>query len=381
MDAVVTDAYVRSAVAGLRGLGRAGLDVLATGPRRSSAGLWSRFAARRALAPDVLEDPDGFARRIGELAAEHGPLVVYPGREESITAILHDALPEQAILPYPGAGPVDVVRDKRRIAEIAGGVGLGVPRVLAQATVGELVTMAAPPVPCVVKAASPAWRSRLGGTLLFSSRDDLREVLGRIPSDEPLIVQERVSGPITSLGIVIDREGRLVSRFEHRYRQTWHVEAGSVSSGVSVAPDEELHERAARMLAEVGYWGLAEVEVIGRNVVDVNPRFYGSLPLALGCGVNLPAVWHKVATDGAVPAIGPYRVGVHYRWLEGDLSALMHGHVRRALRVSPRPVMGAFWASDDPLPGVFLASDAIAIRARARLPGRRGRRPPAELQP
>src|SRR2546428_63492 len=84
LDALVTDVHFRSAVAGLRGLGRAGLEVLALGPSRSAAGRWSRYAAGRGVAPEVSRDPAGFVREAVRLAERYGPLVVYPCREETI---------------------------------------------------------------------------------------------------------------------------------------------------------------------------------------------------------------------------------------------------------------------------------------------------------
>ena len=59
MDALVTDLDKRWAVAGLRGLGRAGIDVLTVAPRKTCAGLWSRYAAGRAVTPWSLVDPKG----------------------------------------------------------------------------------------------------------------------------------------------------------------------------------------------------------------------------------------------------------------------------------------------------------------------------------
>ena len=66
-----------------------------------------------------------------------------------------------------------------------------------------------------------------------------------------------------------------------------------------MAPDEELVQRVGAMLASVGFWGMAQLQFVGAGadaaLIDFNPRFYGSLPLALAAGANLPARWHSVA--------------------------------------------------------------------------------------
>jgi hypothetical protein len=70
-EALVTDAHLRSVVAGMRALGRAGIDVLAVAPSRWAAGLWSRYAMSRFVRPDVCEHPDAFLDALAELA-DHG---------------------------------------------------------------------------------------------------------------------------------------------------------------------------------------------------------------------------------------------------------------------------------------------------------------------
>src|SRR5712692_1508804 len=91
IDAIVLDVRLRSAVQGLRGLGRAGLRVHAVGETPFSAGLWSRFAAARSVAPRVHDDERGFIAKIARLVEQDAPegrrVVVYPGHERSIDAL------------------------------------------------------------------------------------------------------------------------------------------------------------------------------------------------------------------------------------------------------------------------------------------------------
>src|SRR5688500_3231115 len=103
MRALVTDTHTRSAVAGVRALGRVNVSVVALAPRPTAAGLWSRHASVSAVGPDVLGDAGGFAARVAELAERHGPLIVYPVLEESIDAVASARLPGSCRLPYPDA--------------------------------------------------------------------------------------------------------------------------------------------------------------------------------------------------------------------------------------------------------------------------------------
>ena len=73
MDALVPDAHLNAAVAGIRGLGGAGLRVMAVGPGWTAAGLWSKHTAARAVAPSVVDDPGGYAERLAHSRRGHRP--------------------------------------------------------------------------------------------------------------------------------------------------------------------------------------------------------------------------------------------------------------------------------------------------------------------
>jgi len=373
VDALVTDVHIRCAVHGLRALGRAGRTVVAMGPGRLAPGRWSSHAAARAIAPDVVHDPAGYVAGVARVAREQGPLVVYPGLEESIDALLDGPLPAEARLPWPGTAPVRAVRDKASLPGLAAAAGLRTPEVYARASAGELLADK-PPIPCVLK---PVGKGRaLHAPQVIESSERFEDILAALPADEPLLVQERIAGELMAVAVVTDRDGAVVARFQQRARRTWPREAGPSTVSVGVEADPDLVGAAARLLAEAGYWGLAELQLLddGRApaVIDVNPRFYGSLPLAVASGVNLPAVWHAVATGEAVAPHAPYRTGVTYRWLEGDLYNALHGMPRAGFERVPAPRVGAMWAGDDPVASTLLAGRALGIWLRRRLPGGRG---------
>jgi hypothetical protein len=319
VDALVADAHHPNAVAGIRALGRAGVRVVALGPERLSAGRWSRFAA---------------GRERGELAAavaRRGPVVVYPADELTIDALLALTADPGAVLPWdPAALPA--LRPKRALPALAAQHGLAAPVTLFDGTAAELA-LADLPLPVVVKPAAG---------------------VGELPT------------------------ARVVARFQEEATRTWPPAAGSFAATVSVEPDEGLVAAAGAMLAQAGYWGLAQLDLVRAGsatlLLDVNPRFYLCMPLALACGVNLAAAWHAVVEGQPAGSPGAYPTGVRYRWLAGDLYAARHGHPARLLRPGPRAAAHAIWAADDPLGSALLALDTATWPARRRLPRREGGR-------
>jgi predicted ATP-grasp superfamily ATP-dependent carboligase len=370
--ALVTDVHTRSGVAGLRAFGHAGIEVVAFGPRRSAAGLWSRHGSSRALGPDPIADADGFAAALVDEATRHGPVVVYPGQEAGIDPVLEAASRSDAVvLPYPGGAPLRRLRDKRILADLAEKAGVTVPRTLIEAK-GSEIDPDDVELPCVVKRTALGQQAR---ARVVGSPAQLRSVLDTLGPDEQVLVQERVRGPLVSLALVVDRGSGVVARLQQVALRTWPLEAGGSSLAVSTAPDEELTRTAVRLLAAAGYWGLAQLQWIdtdgGPALIDVNTRFYGSMPLAMACGVNLAAAWHAVAVGDAVAAVpSGYRTDVSYRSLRHELSAAARGSPRVLLRRAPRPTSGALWARDDPVASALLTAQAVSGPFSRRILGR-----------
>jgi ATP-grasp domain-containing protein len=363
VDALVADAQHPNSVAGIRAFGRAGIRVVAVGRGRLAAGGWSRWASER-------ERGD-----VAAAAATHGPVVAYPGDELIIDELLRLPPDPRLVLPWSPAS-LSRLREKRALPALAKAHGLGAPRTLFDGTASDL-PRAELPLPVVVKPAAA-----VGGLLtarVVCSRTELGALSADLPPDEPVIAQEHVRGRFLSLALVLDAGGRVAARFQEEVVRTWPREAGSFVATVSVEPDEALVERAGAMLAGEGYRGLAQLDLVRAGaetlLLDVNTRFYLCMPLALACGVNLPAAWHAVVEGGEGGSPAPYPAGRRYRRLEGDLYAARHGAAGALLRPGGRADAGAMWAPDDRRASALLALDAVARPFRSRLPGaaRRGR--------
>jgi hypothetical protein len=376
MRALVTDSHLRSVVAGIRGLGRAGIDVVAVGPTPRAAGAWSRHSRHRRVARDALTDPDRFVSTLGAIVDELGPLVLYPGQESSLDAVIRrwEAMPRGAVLPYSGPDALRVVRDKREVAARSTAAGFPAISPLAEGVAAEL-RRSPIAAPCAVKSPMPS--TAFVGTRLSRSEGEFEAIMAALPPEQHVLVQRLEDGPKTSVCFVLDRDHQIAAVAQHETTRSWPGGAGSSSLARSVPVDRALAERLKGILAEAGFWGLAEIELIctadGLVPIDVNPRFYGTLPLTLASGVNLPAAWHAVATDAAVPPAGTYRSGVTFRWLEADLADLISRRQVTTGFGGRGPRTGAMWSADDPIGSVLLAYDAIWMRVARRLSERMGR--------
>ena len=353
--AAVADADVRSSVWFLRGLVRAGIRTLALSHQRPSAGFRVRGIVRNVTTPDPARDPAGFVATL-EAAAAGRELIVYPGREESLTALLDHPPAAPVRLPYPDSRATALVRDKAWLEAHAAGAGLRTPTTVYAGPAGE--ARAETGAPLLVKPMDKG--TALTVVHRVAGGHELERLMATLPADEPVIVQELVAGPLTALILLVDGEGRAIVRFQQRARRTWPRAGGPSAEAVSEPLDEELAERTLALLRGAGYSGLAEVQFVGGRIIDVNPRPYGSISLPMAAGVDLPALWHRMAAGERLEPHPGYVEGVTYRWLEADVYAALRGDVRALARRTPQPAVGAFWDRRDPMSGIVLAAESAA---------------------
>lgn len=333
-------------------------------PGRLAAGRASRWAARGFCAPDAERDPAGHATAVGALAAARPDAVVYPATEWSLTACL-DAGGGALRLPYARPGALAILRDKRRMSELARGAGFEVPATFHEGP-ADAADLHAIPTPCVVKPAAGA----PGAVRIAPGRSELAAILAGTTPGSDVLVQEHVEGELRAVAVVVGPGGELVGEFHQRALRIHPGPAGISAWAEGLPPDPAMSERVLALLRAAEFAGLAQVQYLsssrGPVVLDVNPRFYGSIALALGSGVNLPALWHA-SLSGMAPAGPPrYRAGLRYRWLLADLLDARSGRPG-CLRGPGRPRVGPWWSRRDPLPAFVLAHEAFSDRLRRRL--------------
>jgi predicted ATP-grasp superfamily ATP-dependent carboligase len=58
-------------------------------------------------------------------------------------------------------------------------------------------------------------------------------------------------------------------------------------------------------------------------LMEINGRLWGSLQLAIDCGVDFPWLLHQNTLARAIPDQQPYKIGRRLRWVLGDLDNLL----------------------------------------------------------
>ena len=374
---ILVTADERSIVlAGLRALRAGGYRPWVASARRGTYATRSRAAAGTEYVPDPAHDPAGFVEALVTTAERVSASAVLPTSERALLALAGtaDRFPAGVAV---GADSAEIVRRttvKPELLRLAAQAGLRLP---ATTTITERDVAGREcdiPFPAVVKplrSETPGNEGHLeyASAQSVRSQEELEAVVECLPGSSWL-VQPHLPGKLRAVSGVA-WEGRLVCALHQRAERTYPV-LGPTAYGATIPPDEELEEAVARLLELVGFSGIFQAQFISSDVdyfIDFNPRLYGSVALAVGAGLNLPAIWADLLV-GRSPHIRPYRWHVRYRSEERDaraiVAAFLRGERRLALQamVPRRGTVHAVFSVHDPLP--MAATFAKASRAVTR---------------
>ena len=327
---LVTDdggGQARSAVAAVRALAQAGYEPAVAASGSGSLAAASRHTRRVVAVPPP--DDGEYASTIRSFVLDGGYLATFPSSDAALLAL---------------GAPVEQLLDKLALATQSEAAGFGALQSRSYRSAEALLLHAQQlDYPVVVK---PIF-SRFPARRAAEPSDLCQLPLG----SGPLLVQPWIDDPMRAVaGVVWD--GDLVAVVHQRYLRTWPPDCGTAAAAETVAPDLEVEGRLLTLLA--GYSGIFQAQFAGDFLLDLNPRVYGSLPLAVASGVNLPAILCALLR-GEVVERRRARPGVAYRWLEGDLRHILAGV--RAGRLSVAGAASALRPRRHTAHSVFSATD------------------------
>lgn len=323
---IVEDGLGSYVLPAARSLGAAGWTVGLGGPRDSRAAA-SRWVSATHVVPPAEQDLGAFAEAVQQAVRGGSYDVVFGGDDVEVLAL--SATRDQLGAAFPYA-PHDVVMravDKLHLVRAAEAVGLGAPRTVADD--GDLAEIT---LPAVVKArlhwapGSPAGKGRHPARTCSTTAELEQALAAMASSGTPAVVQEAVDGRLVAVTALCSDGGRVVAESHQVSTRTSPTMRNSTRAH-TVRPDEELSRAVGRLLRELGWFGIANLQFLrsadGRpQLIDLNGRFYGSLTLAVRAGLDLPRLWAEMALDRpapTAPACLRGRPGVRYSALEEDL--------------------------------------------------------------
>ncbi|WP_182871012.1 carboxylate--amine ligase [Stieleria mannarensis] len=325
-----------------RGLGRNGISVDVGWCDPNSPALQSQYVnAFHSLAPYSADD-DGWLDALHGLVRRHGYDLVIPCNDFAVVPLQleRERLDPDTDWYLINDDAFQVAFDKAKTSELAAELGINLPREC-EITADDLergfrdreftlVDRRSLRFPLYVKPRSSITACDVANKRAarrVNTPDELAEVLIHEFPDDGVLIQESFSGE--GIGVeVLAHEGQILMQLQHRrLRET--IDGGSTYRE-TIAEIPELTHATAKLVRRLNYTGVGMFEFrhdrdTGAWVfLEINARFWGSLPLAIAAKANFPFALYELLVKGKTNFHTNHTIGVRCRNLIKDLRAFRH---------------------------------------------------------
>jgi glycosyltransferase involved in cell wall biosynthesis/predicted ATP-grasp superfamily ATP-dependent carboligase len=344
---LVLDAETRTALAVVRSLGRAGYRTIAASSNSAALAKSSRYCGPKLDCPDPNLEPKQFVEWLISACGIWRPAMILPLTDVTVTLCSQIAERlEGAALPLPSYQAILQASNKQQLIARALQLGIASPKTVEIVGTGderieELRTFPYPAVlkPSVTAAATAGSQSFVKiGVSYPQNFVEVQQVITRARQtgiECSFLLQEKISG--AGVGVfALCENGRALVTCAHR-RLLEKPPSGGVSVlSESIPLNEAPVDQATRLLADLNWDGAAMVEFKLRDsgepvLMEINPRFWGSLQLVIDSGCDLPTLLTGLVTadrssgqqerqiEEIRQASEQYRPGKRLRWLLGTV--------------------------------------------------------------
>lgn len=363
--ALVTDGLWRKSLSAIRSLGKRNYKVTVMGDSIFTTGFWSKYAADFLIAPTAVDNTSAFGdsllKCLHRFAKKNkGKPVLLPMEDASLQWVVTntDAVKDLCYVLMPSADAIAIAESKHATLLHAQQLGLPVPLTYAASTPEDVVSILRQieldgSKQFIVKPVQGSGSSGIKYDVNDSAIDWSRHwaQYGR------LLIQERLpaEGRGVGVSILMDRHGVCCAWFIHERLQQYPNSGGPSTDRRSIH-HPELLDMSLRLLKSLNWKGIAMVEwkidtaTQQPKLMEINPRFWGSLELAVRAGVDFPYLYALAAADQPLPAVPEYSDGVRCRWLiPGDILRFLTQSQRESLRefLKGLPSIAEEWDASD----------------------------------
>jgi predicted ATP-grasp superfamily ATP-dependent carboligase len=294
---LITYGWCRTAYAAAESLAKAGYAVYGCDDSR-----WNMLSSSRHVRGfDVVASPFRSPRQfVDDLAAvirKRGIDILLPVHEDALPiSRFRDVLPKSTIVISPPLEVLERANDKLEIVRAAEKAGVPVPRTIGPSTTAEAAEAARVLDPPLIL------KTRRGnsgkGVAFVTSRAETAGLWAamisrfRLPQGREPIVQEYIQGDLYG-SCFLASEGRVKAVFSERYLRS---KAGKFGTSVIREPVDWplLADYTRRIASELRWTGIGHLDFVGRRdagrawLLEMNPRFWGALNLAIQNGYDFP---------------------------------------------------------------------------------------------
>lgn len=318
----LTDGVARPTLAACRSLGRRNLAVTCGEETFLNPTFFSRYCHRRVTYPSPRRASLAFVEALLNHLDLHPHECLFPMEQNTLDVVLdhRQAFEQVTRLPFADRETFQLMRDKSKTFEIAAKAGIPFPPTVLPSAPDQVVEETKSlRFPLVIKP-----RLNRGGQGIRHVHDPgqlakvYRWVHERYPF--PLVQEEIPQGEKYFVCCLFDESARLLAACTLRQIRNYPLADGASTLQESVwRPD--LLELTVQLLQAANWYGIASADFMidprdgTPMLLEVNPRFWGSLQATTLCEVDFPYLLYRLALGQRFEPVLHYKVGAMCRSL------------------------------------------------------------------
>jgi protein-tyrosine-phosphatase/predicted ATP-grasp superfamily ATP-dependent carboligase len=330
---LILDADFAAALVILRSLSRQGIYCDIASAIEHPLCLHSRYAKQHFRYPDPLTDREHFIRFIAQLIQDNPYDLIIPVTERALIPLSESTLFDawRNRLAIADHDSLVNVLDKTKTLAIARSCNVSVPfshTVHAIEEVNKILPEISYPVVLKPGQSIPNAKQRRQLSVCYAKNaNELIQQCKQLLPYCPLLIQEYALGIGTGIELLANH-GKIVYSFQHQRIHELPLTGGGSCLRKSIAVDPVLLQATEKLIATLNWHGVAMVEFkwqpeTGKYwLMEINGRFWGSLPLAYVAGADFPKMLFDLYVLNQSPATRPYKENIYCRKLSADIQWL-----------------------------------------------------------
>jgi predicted ATP-grasp superfamily ATP-dependent carboligase len=294
---IVTDADTRLALYVIRSLGRRGYYITALNNKKDSGtvlGFFSKYTKNKASL--IGNNKTEKLKELIELCKDHDIIIPISTRSISFINKHKNLLKKHIKFLIPDSAPFKIASDKYLTKKIALKNKIFTPKIY-EISKNELNKKIKDiNFPVVIKFKDEKrniyWRPQDRYVIVYNKKEFIKK-FNEFNKIGKILVEEYISGQGYGFSALFDEKSELKAFFCHKRLREYPVTGGPSTFCQSIK-DKKLVKLGEKILKDLNWKGVAMVEFKLDNkdnkfkLLEINPRFWGSLPLAIVSGVDFP---------------------------------------------------------------------------------------------
>jgi predicted ATP-grasp superfamily ATP-dependent carboligase len=358
----------------IRSLGPKNIKLYVGGDMKFATPYFSRYCTKKVVYPSIKDEPEKFKEFMFKFIEKNKFDVVIPVMNEAVMFFskYKEELSKFTIIPFADYGKLMLAMDKSKTLKIAEKLGIPQPKTFYPESIYELRLIKDQLTYPVILKPRKGFGS-IGLKRCYSWKCLMRDFrIVSMDHGSPL-VQEFIPAGGDAIGVscLYGYDNKSRAMFTHKRLRQYPIKGGPSTLRESIQ-NQVAEEMAIKLLDKLNWFGVAMVEfrVDPRDnipkLMEINPRFWGSLSLPIFAGVDFPYLLYKLVTEGDIEKVSGYKVGVRSRWVGGDFLYLLHTKnkikfLKEFMKFRQKDTLCEDFVIDDPVPPLSRVLTALYV--------------------